>query len=189
MSDETSTLPPRVREYRRGLLSPEQERAFEERLMRDPELVEAVELDEALERGLPARSTRRRRPPLPWAAAASLLLGLGIGYSAAHWRTPSALPTDVQVVRLAVERGGARNVQLARRDGRALVLVVPVQSDGQHEITLDSPSQRLRLTTVAEHDRAATMIPAHTLTAAEYRVLIDGKDDLQLSLRLQDSTP
>jgi hypothetical protein len=183
-------MPPPVREYRQGRLSPEQERAFEERLLREPELVEALELDEAIERGLRAHKPARRAWQ-PWLGAAAMLLaGVGSGFLGARWLSPPPAPMELQVAKLDLLRGAPeRQWQVVRRDRRALVLLLPAMAAGRHRIVLQGPADRWERGFEAGAERAAVLVPPDVLSVADYRVLIDGSDAYRLGLRVTTGNP
>lgn len=114
-----------MRAWRRGELDEDTAVAFEQRLFLEPELLRAVEIDQALASGLrqppppasavpaspppefaPARPQRRRRLPLPlqWALAAGL--GAAVVWPwTAEWRAPPPSALSVEWVSLAARRG------------------------------------------------------------------------------------
>jgi hypothetical protein len=194
-TDKLDELRHRVHDYRRGRLSIEQERAFEELLMRNPDLVEDVELDEGLERGLRAadliRPVAHSRWKLPMAFAASLVVGVGIGLGASRLKQSDETGRVAQSVTFDVLRAADdRNYRSLTLRPQSRVLVLDIALPGVdvaslHTVVLESAGMRLTLPPAPLVDGFISLaVDVGTLQASEYRVLVDGSDEMKLTLRL-----
>jgi len=116
-----------IERYLSGALTADEEQAFEEAYLGDPELLDQVQAAERLREGIKqldsAGRLERMRPPARWrqwlgspqyAAAASVLLAVSLGFSAMLYRENSTLRQDglvqvfatTQLVPLEAVRGG-----------------------------------------------------------------------------------
>lgn len=201
-----------VERYLQGRLTADQERAFEEAYLGDPALLADVLLTEKLQYGLArlqhadqhadreiaaaARSAPRWRAVLgsaPYAAAATILLGLSVTLSAvllvqnrnlAAGSSASIDAAPISFVPLVTVRGGAgANRVEVPPAGEWAVLLVDVGNDyEQYRATLTrttggAAERVVRLSELsATYDgRVGMGLPAGTLAPGEYEFLLEGR--------------
>jgi hypothetical protein len=136
-----------VERYLRGALTPDEERAFEEAYLGDPELLNELEAAERLRQGiedLGAAGELERRPSggsrfsvpfsKPWAAAASLVAVIGLAVSAGLYRDNATLRqelaavanVDVRLMPVMTLRGAPESeIEAPSEAGLAVLLVDP----------------------------------------------------------------
>jgi hypothetical protein len=136
-----------IERYLRGTLTPDEEQAFEEAYVGDPELLAELELADRLRQGvkeLGAGGELKRRPlggsrfsapfSRAWAAAASVLVVVSLAISAGLYRDNASLRQDLETVAdvevrllpLMTLRGAPESeIEAPREDELAVLLVDP----------------------------------------------------------------
>jgi len=196
-----------IERYLSGTLTADEEQAFEEAYLGDQELLDQVQAAERLREGIKeldsAGGLERLRAPARWrqwlaspqyAAAASVLLAVSLGFSAMLYREnvdlrgtgASQASERTRLVRLEVVRGGgdAREIPAPEPDERTVLQLDPgavtydtyrgtvTRRDGGRSETIWT-----RADLVAERDGATVLIgvPGRDLQPGEYEALLEGR--------------
>lgn len=161
----------RMRDYLAGQLSPDEHRAFEDRLLRDPGLVSELELSLRLREGLEVikeqghvRPAARGAPVKAWVPA---LLAAGVaGLALLLWAPRGPVPSTLLTASLAGhDAAGAEPAVAAHftfvavRGSSRPVLDVPVSGAIEFRAApaADPSLSRYRLTLARENDAGSTM--------------------------------
>jgi len=192
-----------IERYLQGKLAPDEQAAFEEAYLADPDLLEQVELAERLKEGLEAldaakelsqqkRGGLMRKFASPqYAAAASILLLISIAFSAGLYRENVALRSGVSfgggtpVTRLEpliTVRGTSANTIAVPAENVQIVLLVDPglgnYDSFRARVTRIDPPELVAERTDLEpgyEDYLAVAVPGRLLTPGEYEVVIEGR--------------
>jgi hypothetical protein len=194
-----------IERYLSGTLTADEERAFEEAYLGDQELLDQVQAAERLREGIKelerAGGLERLRTPARWrqwlaspqyAAAASVLLAVSLGFSAMLFRenvdlreTGSAQTSErTRLVRLEVVRGGgAREISAPESDERTVLQLdagvvaydtyrgTVMRRDGDRSETIWT-----RADLAAEPDETVLIgVPGRDLQPGDYEARLEGR--------------
>jgi len=195
-----------IERYLSGALTADEEQAFEEAYLGDPDLLDQVQAAERLRDGIKKLdsdgSLERVRPSARWrqwftspqyAAAASVLLAVSLGFSAMLYRdnldmreTGSSQTSErTRLVRLEVVRGGgdARKIPAPELDQRTVLQLdagavaydtyrgTVMRRDGDRSETIWS-----RADLVAEPDETVLIgVPGRDLRPGDYEARLEGR--------------
>ena len=190
-----------IERYLQGKLRPEEQQAFEEAYLGDPELLEEVELAEKLQQGMADLDERGAIPgsrPRPltsyFAVAASVLLAVSVGFSVSLYRENLSLQNSANLVAgasltrlpLIAVRGsaGGVNILAAPSEDDLVVLLADsgFESYTDFRVTVirqdPPPAVTIWERTGLEpgyDDQLAIGISGGLLTIGEYEVLVEGR--------------
>jgi hypothetical protein len=192
-----------IERYLHGKLTHDEQQAFEEAYLADPELLEQLELAERLQQGLidVARTGRQGGPqPKAWlasfasppfAAAASIVLVVSLVFSGMLYRENSALrnlanssPGMTRLQPLIAVRGSTSNTISTPADGELIVLLVDPGA-GNFDAFRARISRMDPPELVAEfdglepgyEDNLALAVPGSRLGPGDYEVLVEGTSE------------
>lgn len=142
-------LQQRAQDYVRGRLGEREREAFEFDMVDDPKLMDALEVEIALQQGLrylPARRVSRpsrfvERFSLPLALAASLVLGIGLGAVISRGAFSESAPSTLSGLYVDQLRGEPQ-IPGADSSTQSLVLEIPIPHEDPVRVRLLAPDGR-----------------------------------------------
>ncbi|WP_146151767.1 hypothetical protein [Ahniella affigens] len=136
----------RAQDYVRGRLTEREREVFELEMVDQPELMDALEVEIALQQGLrhvPARRASRatrfvERLSMPMALAASLAIGIGLGTILNRNNADGSAPATLAGLYVDQVRGEPRLPE-ANTSEQAIVLELPIRYDDPVRVRLIAP--------------------------------------------------
>jgi len=183
MTEDADTRIDRLTEaYVQGRLSPEEQADFECYFIDRPDLLDELELGEALRRGLKQieQSRPKKTPVVPWelAAAAILILGLGaffgnlLAQRASHFSDEPVL--SAQIVTIPITRSTQQRDITIRKSNQADVLIFRVR--------LTDPTSTQFRVTISDKSGVVSELAAVELHAGDFVNFSVRSDNLELGI-------
>lgn len=152
-------LQQRAQDYVRGRMQAHEREAFELDLVDNPDLMDALEVEIALQQGLRHLSSQRVSHPtrfaerfsLPLALAASLLVGVGLGAVISRSVSNESSPATLSGLYVDQVRGELKLPE-ANMSTQALVLELPIRHEDLVRVRLLAPDGRALLEQSAKPD-------------------------------------